>query len=198
MIFTFMIAIGTGPGAVLILRWFWARINAWAEIASMLAGLGIALFLYLPAIDWTTVGPLGAPFAALARVAAPIAEAGPAGVLPVTAFGTALVWLTVVFLTSPESDEVLDRFYSRARPGGPGWRRQQERTGLAPLQNLGRDLWSVVFGIGLIFGMMFAIGGALLLSWEVALGSTILATVSGISLRRLRKAGAIRKEEVWG
>ena len=35
-IFTFMIAIGTGPGAVLILRWFWARVNAWAEIASML------------------------------------------------------------------------------------------------------------------------------------------------------------------
>jgi Na+/proline symporter len=198
MIFTFMIAVGTGPGAVLILRWFWARINAWAEIASMLAGLGIALFLYLPAIDWTAVGPLGAPFAALARVAGPIADAGPAGVLPVTAFGTALVWLTVVFLTPPESDEVLDRFYRRARPGGPGWRRQQERTGLAPLQNLGRDLWSVVFGIGLIFGMMFAIGGALLLSWEVALGSAILATVSGILLRRLRKAGAIRKEEVWG
>ena len=47
-VFRFMIAIGTGPGAVLILRWFWPRVNAWAELASMLAGFAIALLSYLP------------------------------------------------------------------------------------------------------------------------------------------------------
>jgi Na+/proline symporter len=195
-IFTFIIAIGTGPGAVLILRWFWSRINAWAEIAAMVAGLAIALFLYLPAIDWASAGPLAAPLVALAELAAPIAAAGPAGVLPVTAFGTALIWLTVMFLTPPESDEVLDRFYLRVRPGGPGWRRQQQRTGLAPLQELGRDLMSVLCGTGLIFGTMFAIGGALLLSWGTALGAALLATISGVALRRVRKGGAIGREEV--
>jgi len=33
-VFRFMIAIGTGPGAVLILRWFWWRVNAWGELAA--------------------------------------------------------------------------------------------------------------------------------------------------------------------
>jgi Na+/proline symporter len=194
-IFTFIIAIGTGPGAVLILRWFWSRVNAWAEIAAMVGGLAIALFLYLPTIEWSAAGSLAVPLGAMARLAAPIAAAGPAGVLPVTAFGTAIIWLTVMFLTPPEEDAVLDRFYLRARPGGPGWRRQMERTGVAPLQNLGTDLWSTLFGTGLIFGMMFAIGAALLLSWGTALGATLVAIVSGIALRRVRKAGAITREE---
>lgn len=195
-IFTFMIAIGTGPGAVLILRWFWARVNAWAEIASMIAGLAIALFLYLPAIEWTGDGPLALLLQAGARVAEPIAASGPAGVLPVTAFGTALVWLIVMYLTPPESDEVLDGFYRRARPGGPGWRRQRERTGVEPAQDLSVDLWSVVLATGLIFGMMFAIGAALLLDWGTAAGAALVATVSGVALRRLRKGGARREQEV--
>jgi len=189
-IFTFIIAIGTGPGAVLILRWFWARVNAWAEIASMVAGLAIALFLYLPTIDWSNAGPLAAPLAALSSIAAPVAAAGPGGVLPVTAFGTAAIWLLVMYLTPPESDEVLDGFYRRARPGGPGWRLQRERTGVEPAQDLSRDIWSVFLGSGLIFGTMFAIGSALLLDPWNAIGTGLIALISGLALRRVRKGGA--------
>jgi len=189
-IFTFIIAIGTGPGAVLILRWFWWRINAWAEIASMIAGLAIALFLYLPSIDWGGAGPLAAPLTALAAAAVPIANYGTGGILTVTAFGTAAIWLLVMFLTAPESDEVLDRFYLRARPGGPGWRRQRERTGVEPLQDLSRDLWSTLFGIGFIFGAMFAFGGALLLRWGAAAVAMLVAVVCGLLLQRMRGRAA--------
>jgi membrane associated rhomboid family serine protease len=132
--------------------------------------------------------------AAISKLAAPIAALGPAGVLPVTAFGTAAVWLAVMFLTRPETDEVLDRFYRRARPGGPGWRRQRERTGLAPLQDLAVDLWSVLFGTGVMFGAMFAVGGALLLSWEVALGAAAVAALSALLLRRVRTRKAVEWE----
>jgi len=54
-VFRFLILIGNGPGLVLLLRWFWWRINAWAEIAAMLAGLGLALISYLPAFAALTV-----------------------------------------------------------------------------------------------------------------------------------------------
>ncbi|MEL6900058.1 MAG: sodium:solute symporter family protein, partial [Cyanobacteria bacterium J06606_4] len=37
-LFRLVIAIGTGPGLVLILRWFWWRINAAAELAAMVSG----------------------------------------------------------------------------------------------------------------------------------------------------------------
>ena len=35
--FKFMIECGAGLGAVLILRWYWWRINAWSEIAATIA-----------------------------------------------------------------------------------------------------------------------------------------------------------------
>ncbi|NBQ36141.1 MAG: sodium:proline symporter, partial [Synechococcus sp.] len=37
-VFRLVIAIGTGPGVVLVLRWFWWRVNAPAELAAMLSG----------------------------------------------------------------------------------------------------------------------------------------------------------------
>jgi len=193
-IFTFIIAIGTGPGAVLILRWFWWRINAWAEIASMLAGLLIALFLYTPRVDLRTFPMLSGPLSAVSTVAQPITELGNAAVLSVTAFGTAIVWMLVMLLTRPERDEVLDRFYTLTRPGGPGWRRQRERTGLEPLQDLASDLWSALFGIFFIFGAMFAVGGAFLLRWDTAAGALAVAIISGTLLLRARRTEALARK----
>ena len=37
--FRLLIALGTGTGAVLILRWFWWRINVWAEIAALVGSV---------------------------------------------------------------------------------------------------------------------------------------------------------------
>jgi hypothetical protein len=87
---------------------------------------------------------------------------------------------------------VLDRFYVHARPGGPGGRRQRERTGLAPLQDLSADVWSTLFGIGVIFGAMFAVGGALLLRWDAAVIAGTVAAISGVLLRRMRLKAAER------
>ncbi|KPJ75095.1 MAG: sodium:proline symporter [Gemmatimonas sp. SG8_23] len=163
-VFRFMIAIGTGPGAVLILRWFWWRVNAWAELASMLAGFAIALLTYLPL--WSGMG-FGLR-------------------LTVTAFGAAAVWLPVMWLTPPEKDETLDRFYRRVRPGGPGWKASRTRTGLAPDAPLRRDLARTLFAALLLFGAMFALGGALLLEPVTAASSAAVAIVGLIGLARLR------------
>jgi hypothetical protein len=179
-IFTFMIAIGTGPGAVLILRWFWSRVNAWAEIAAMVAGLLIALFLSTPTVDWAWTS-------GLASMAKPVSDLGPGGVLPVTAFGSAIIWLIVMYATKPESDEKLDEFYRRVRPGGPGWKRQRERTGYPPLQDLRGDLLATVLGIGVIFGLMFAVGGLVLAMWNKFFISAVIAAVCGFLLQRVRR-----------
>src|SRR5436309_10593510 len=39
----FLLALGSGTGLVLILRWYWWRINAWSEISAMIASFGISL-----------------------------------------------------------------------------------------------------------------------------------------------------------
>jgi Na+/proline symporter len=163
-VFRFMIAIGTGPGAVLILRWFWWRVNAWAELAAMLGGFAIALLSYLPVFGGMGFGLR----------------------LAVTAFGAAAIWVPVMVLTPPESDATLERFYRRVRPAGPGWRRYRARTGLDPDASLTRDLLRTLAAALLLFGAMFALGGALLLEPQVAVAAALVAVVGGIALRRTR------------
>jgi len=171
-VFRFMIAIGTGPGAVLILRWFWWRVNAWAELAAMLAGMLIAILSYLPAFGDIDFGVR----------------------LAVTAFGSMAIWVPAMLLTSPESEETLERFYRRTRPGGPGWQRQRDATGLAPLQNLGADVSSGIIGVVLIFALMFGVGWLTLGSTEKGFVAMGVACVAGLALRRVAAGRVVREE----
>ncbi|HWO89301.1 MAG TPA: sodium:solute symporter family protein, partial [Gemmatimonadales bacterium] len=44
-VFRFMVLFGNGTGTVLLLRWFWWRVNAWAEWGALVAGMTIAILL---------------------------------------------------------------------------------------------------------------------------------------------------------
>jgi hypothetical protein len=90
-----------------------------------------------------------------------------------------------MLLTRPESDEVLDDFYTRVRPGGPGWTRQRERTGIQPAQNLGKDVQRILAGLMILFGLMFGIGGFLLLRHGVMAGNLVAAFMGFVWLHRL-------------
>ena len=194
-VFRLVIAIGTGPGLVLILRWFWWRINAAAELTAMLSGFAFGLL---------TSDLPQAIITAIAKVL-PVTQ----GLLkPILAFQTYLTqelfsdfgmrltiisgvtfiaWVTVMYLTPPESDAVLDNFYLKVRPGGMGWRKQQQRTGVAPLQNLTQDLLKAIAAIGVLFGSMFAVGGFFLLQPLTGWISLVVAVASGFWLRNLSK-----------
>jgi len=140
-VFRFLILIGTGPGLVLLLRWFWWRVNAWAEIAAMGAGLVLALVGSTSALAALSFGQR----------------------LMLTAFGSMAVWVPVMYLTRPERSEVLDAFYERVRPAG-AWGPVRSRTGLTPLDDGIRDArrwlgWSVLI-----------LGGTLGLGWVLLAG----------------------------
>jgi Na+/proline symporter len=138
-VFTFLILVGNGPGLVLLLRWFWWRINAAAELAAMGAGILLAIATYVPGFPALNVGQR----------------------LLLTAFGSLAVWLPVMFLTKPEPAATLDAFYARVRPGG-WWGPIQERTGLTPLDALGSDLLKWLFWVAIILGGTLAIGSVVL------------------------------------
>ncbi|EAZ91845.1 sodium:solute symporter family protein [Crocosphaera chwakensis] len=167
-VFRLVIAIGTGPGLVLILRWFWWRINAAAELSAMVAGFLIGLV--------TTINP-------------PINNIFPDfgwRLLGISVM-TAVVWITVMYLTPPEDEETLLNFYRKVRPGGMGWQLQQYKTGLEPAQNLSNDMLKVVAAILVMFGSMFAIGGFLLLQSITGFVSLTIAVIGGLWLRKLSK-----------
>ncbi|MEM9156500.1 MAG: sodium:solute symporter family protein [Cyanobacteria bacterium P01_F01_bin.33] len=163
-VFRLMIAIGTGPGLVLILRWFWWRINAAAELAAMVGGFVVGLFTSI----------------------VPVLAVNDFGVrLTLTAAVTAILWLAAMYLTPPESDDTLDAFYSKIRPGGPGWQRQRERTGLLPAQNLDVALQQVLAALLVLFGSTFAVGGFVLQTPVVGAIAAIAAGGGGYWLKRI-------------
>jgi Na+/proline symporter len=171
-VYRLILAVGTGPGLVLILRWYWWRINAWAELAAMLAGFVVGLLTSIDNPIYTLrIDDFGLR-------------------LLVTAGITLAVWVPVMLLTRPESDETLDRFYRRVRPGGPGWTRVRARTGLAPAQDLGQDIKRVAAGLMILFGLMFGVGGVVLLRPGVAALNLVTAFVGYRWLRRLRDGAA--------
>jgi len=165
-IFRFIILIGNGSGTVLLLRWFWWRVNAWAEWAALLVAPLIAL---------------------LATFVPGLADLSFGAKLAVTAFGAVAVWVPVMLLTAPEPPAVLEAFYARARPGGPGWRALRARLGVAPPSPLGRDFAEAGATLAMVLGAMLAIGGVVIGSTPWALGAAGALVVGWIARRAARR-----------
>ncbi len=167
-VFRLVILVGNGSGTVLLLRWFWWRVNAWAEWAALLVAPAIAVAAtVVPALDRMSFGAK----------------------LLLTAGGAVAVWLPVMLLTRPEQPEVLDAFYARARPGGPGWRRVRSRVGGAPPRPLGRELTEAGGTLAMILGGMLAIGGVVIGSAAWAAGTSAALVAGWLVWRRARRGG---------
>ncbi len=167
-IFRFIILVGNGSGTVLLLRWFWWRVNAWAEWAALLVAPLLALLAtFVPGLDQFSFGSK----------------------LLVTAFGTVAVWLPVMLLTRAERPEVLDAFYARSRPGWPGWRAVRERVGLVPSSKLGRDFAEAAATLAMVLGGMLAIGGLVVGSTAWAVGASAAFSLGWIARRYVMSNG---------
>jgi hypothetical protein len=94
-----------------------------------------------------------------------------------------------MLLTRPEPDHVLEAFYRKVRPGGPGWRRQREASGVEPAQRLGVDIARTAAGGVALFGLMFGVGGLLLLRPAVGIANLAAAAAAFAVLAWLRGRG---------
>jgi len=82
----------------------------------------------------------------------------------VTVAVSTVVWLVVTFATKPEPDRVLEAFYRRVRPGGPGWAVVSERIGFGRESIPGGALaWTNwIAGIVAVYSSLFGIGKLIL------------------------------------
>lgn len=91
----FILECSAGIGLVLILRWFWWRINAWSEISAMIAPLIIYPFIKtMVEFPYTLFFIVG---------------------------WSTFIWIIVTFLTPPTDEKILLSFYERIHPGGILW-----------------------------------------------------------------------------
>jgi SSS family solute:Na+ symporter len=160
----FVLESGAGIGLVLILRWYWWRINAWSEIAAMIgAAIGYtALKLFTD---------LAFPYTLLVVVA-----------------WTTLCWVVVTLMTPAETDAQLIQFYRRTRPDGPGWSRIAALAGESAPGRLGGLLVDWAAGVVLVYAALFAVGNALFGS----LGTTLVCVavaIGAVGILRLNLAG---------
>jgi len=152
----FLFEIGAGVGLVLLLRWFWWRVNAWSEILGLFAPIIGYLFIHF----FTDIQ-------------------FPYSLYPIVGFTTA-VWLIGTFLTSPVSIEHLKAFYRRVHPGGVGWariaRECPEVKGDSGFLSLA-ICW--LASVALVYCMLFGIGELLFLNPGAGLGLLAAAAVMG-------------------
>ncbi|MBN1222796.1 MAG: Na+:solute symporter [Candidatus Aminicenantes bacterium] len=135
----FIIEAGAGLGLVLILRWFWWRINAWSEITAMVV-----------------------PIAAYALIKFRFHVPFPESLLYIVAV-TTLSWVLVTFLTKPTAEATLESFSRRIHPGGIGWRKVvRNLSGIQSDSGYGRLFLSWLAGILMVFCALFGTGKLIL------------------------------------
>lgn len=163
----YLLALGSGTGLVLILRWYWWRVNAWSEVSAMAASL-VSFVALRQLTPWRPEDPRGFAYLMLATLAV-----------------TTVTWVTVTFLTAPEPREKLHAFYRRVRPAGPGWRVIAAETGVAPEgPDLGVRLRDWALGVVMVQGALHGVGRVLLRETALGAGLLAVAVVAGALLWR--------------
>jgi solute:Na+ symporter, SSS family len=160
----FILACSGGIGTVLILRWFWWRINAWSEIAAMLAPyLILPVLIYKYHLDiYHTDFPLA---------------------LIIIVIWSSIVWLLVTFLTKPEPKEVLFRFYKKVHPGIWGWKPiAKEMPDVVPDKGYVYLFASWFLGIVTVLSVLFFIGDIIFGNYIKALIEFIILVISVVGL----------------
>jgi Na+/proline symporter len=167
-----LIVTGAGTGSVLILRWYWWRINAWSEVSAMIAAFVVSIVLQT-AFHLDSDNPVDF-----------------AHIILITVGVTSVIWLMTTFLTAPETDATLLGFYRRVRPSA-GWGPVAR---LAPEVRVTNDLgWNLIdwlCGCALIYGALFGIGRIILEDYRTGiLYLGIAALAGGVIYRDLSRRG---------
>lgn len=162
----FILESGAGIGLVLILRWYWWRVNAWSEIAAMVApAIGFAYLKLFTNIVF------------------------PNSLFYLVTWTTAC-WLLVTYLTQPEPLSHLTAFYRRVQPSGPGWRHITDTAHLPAPEPITPMLINWIAGWILVYATLFGVGTILLTSVIAATPYAIAATIAAVIINRnLSKQG---------
>ncbi|MGD8255194.1 MAG: Na+:solute symporter [Syntrophobacterales bacterium] len=159
-----------GYGIVIVVRWFWWRVNAWAEIAA-LASSGIGSTLLSPKFGkavgyWDRIPQLDWQYRFLI----------------VVAFCT-ITWIIVCLLTKPTSEEHLMKFCAKVKPfptlWGPIFKKYPE---LDWNPHFTRSCINWALGAATVYCFCFGIGHLMFLNFAYGFLLLALATVMAITI----------------
>ncbi len=171
----YIIEIISGIAIIVMLRWFWWRINAWSEIASMLSALFLANgFLWIKWIHnfgWVNDS-------ILAQVNGWYEDDVALIRATVILLLCTAISLIVTFATKPVDNEKLVSFYKKVRPKG-WWGPIAAQVPEYVDTSSSRNSWlGFVFGVIFLNSILFSVGHLILGSYTISL---ILMVIGGIT-----------------
>ncbi len=156
-----LLGMGAGTGSVLVLRWYWWRINAWSEISSMIAAFIVSMSL-------TRIEFAGNSSVVFAKTAL------------ITTAVTTFVWLVTTLITKPEPEAKLVQFYRRVRPTIHGWKHIAALAPeVTPVRDFSANTFDWIMGCALVYCTMFSIGEFALHEWLMGILLLVAAALSG-------------------
>ena len=171
----FIFAMGAGIGLVLILRWFWWRVNAWSEITALATSIVITISFEIIAyfqtinnnLEYSLFGSAPSIFGMSLQVHHKLMIIVPIAII---------AWITVTFFTKPEPMTKLESFYKRVQPGG--WWGPVTSSFDHTLQPVTKGIFILwLAGVMMIYGFTFGIGNLIFQNYS---SSVILFGFAGI------------------
>ncbi len=183
-VWAFVIECGAGLGMVLILRWYWWRINAWSEITATIVPflvygtIQLIKFFMLQQVklkhgvevfvEETGKMEIIIPPEIMETFTNTHANLYFPGSFFWTITITTIAWIAITFLTKPTKENVLLSFYKKVKPQG-AWKPIQKLSGLKSekdkyyLLNL-TVCW--LSSIVLVYSILFFIGKLIFGEWQ--------------------------------
>ena len=171
----FIFAMGAGIGLVLILRWFWWRVNAWSEITALATSIVITISFEIIAyiqtinnnLEYSLFGSAPSIFGMSLQVHHKLMIIVPIAII---------AWVTVTFFTEPEPMTKLESFYKRVQPGG--WWGPVTSSFDHTLQPVTKGIFILwLAGVMMIYGFTFGIGNLIFQNYSA---SVILFGFAGL------------------
>ncbi|PCJ83143.1 MAG: sodium:proline symporter [Flavobacteriales bacterium] len=201
-VWQFIMECGAGLGMVLILRWYWWRINAWSEIVATI--IPFLVFGTLKTIEYLKLIPLHKIYGEnIPKEVIDVFYAQhPYLIFPgsffITVGITTLGWLLITFLTHPTEQVQLKTFYNKVKPSGwwknaRGFSEQNEEisdAGLLKDSTINHQPSSITHlficwfsAVAMTYSILFFTGKVIFHEWKTAAIWFIAALAAFIILR---------------
>jgi len=157
------------------MRWFWWRITAWCEIVAMISSFLVSVGLFFAEKSGISIGT--------------------AQGLILTIAVTTVCWVVTAYV-GPQTDRtVLESFYRKVHPFGPGWAPFRSKVALTPQEledaksdNFPLALVGWVCGCTMIWSALFTVGNFLYGRMGYALGLLVVFLITaGVVIRVVQR-----------
>jgi len=161
-----LISSSAGIGVVLILRWYWWRINGWSEVTAMFCPIFLALVRGIA----SAAGACQHDYPALLR---------DPDSMYITTLITVSASLVTCYFTPPDDEEVLDNFFVKVRPAGPGWAPYRAKHPEIVINTQLKDLFmGWIAAVAMVYCALFFLGSLVLLRPVQAIFTLIIGGIA--------------------